>query len=387
MKRFFTLLVVIMAIISGCSKKQATITGNFTQGTEKSYIYLSKIEIDQSIFVDSAKISNNNFRFKVDITDPTFFMVGTSDNEFVTILAEPGEKVSLKFNSKTPNRNYTVSGSEGSANIQKLDNDLLKTNKTLDSLVTVYSDMLTNNADPKAISDIEELYTKTVKDQRMKNIKFIIENTHSFASVYALYQQYEDQQYVLYDNKDLQYIKIVTDTLSKYHPNSKIVSAMKADLERGTQALISQQVNRIIQSEDLGEAVIDPNLLDSNGKRVSLSSLRGKYVLLDFFSFNSTDCVANNEDMKQLYKIYHKKGFEIYQINIDESEDEWRQYISYEDIPWISLREDDPYYLENARLFNVRTLPANYLFDTKGNIIASNLFGRNLRIKLDQIFN
>ena len=123
MKRFFTLLVVIMVIISGCSKKQATITGNFTQGTEKSYIYLSKIEIDQSIFIDSAKISNNNFRFKVEITDPTFFMVGTSDNEFVTILAEPGEKVSLKFNGKTPNRNYTVSGSEGSANIQKLDND------------------------------------------------------------------------------------------------------------------------------------------------------------------------------------------------------------------------------------------------------------------------
>ena len=97
--------------------------------------------------------------------------------------------------------------------------------------------------------------------------------------------------------------------------------------------------------------------------------------------------MANNEELKQIYKTYHKKGFEIYQINIDESEDEWRTYINFEDFPWISLREDDPYYLENARLFNVRTLPANYLFDTKGNIIASNLFGRSLRIKLDQIFN
>ncbi|MBP5708251.1 MAG: TlpA family protein disulfide reductase, partial [Bacteroidales bacterium] len=197
----------------------------------------------------------------------------------------------------------------------------------------------------------------------------------------------EDQQYVLYDNKDLQYLKIVTDTLSKYHPNSKIVSAMKADLQRGTQSLISQQVNKIIQSEELGEAVLDPNLVDSKGNRVALSSLRGKYVLLDFYSFNSTDCVANNEELKQIYKTYHKKGFEIYQINIDESEDEWRTYINFEDFPWISLREDDPYYLENARLFNVRTLPANYLFDTKGNIIASNLFGRSLKIKLDQIFN
>ena len=162
---------------------------------------------------------------------------------------------------------------------------------------------------------------------------------------------------------------------------------MKTDLQRGSQALFSQQINRLIQSDEISETILDPNLLDNTGKRVSLSSLRGKYVLLDFYSFNSNNCVTNNQTMKQLYNTYHNKGFEIYQINLDADEETWKTYINYEDIPWISVREDDPTYLVNARLFNVKSLPTNYLFDTKGNIIASNLFGRNLRIKLDQIFN
>lgn len=84
--------------------------------------------------------------------------------------------------------------------------------------------------------------------------------------------------------------------------------------------------------------------------------------------------------------MYNKKGFEIYQINLDESEADWKAAVSFDELPWISTREDDPLNPKNAILFNVKKLPTNYLFDKNGKIIATNLHGRSLKLKLEQLF-
>lgn len=84
--------------------------------------------------------------------------------------------------------------------------------------------------------------------------------------------------------------------------------------------------------------------------------------------------------------MYKKKGFEIFQISLDTDEAKWKTAVHFDELPWISAREENPENPRNANLFNVRSLPANYLFDPQGNIIASNLHGRNLQLKLSQIF-
>jgi hypothetical protein len=91
--------------------------------------------------------------------------------------------------------------------------------------------------------------------------------------------------------------------------------------------------------------------------------------------------------LKEFYKLYNKKGFEIYQIDLDENESNWKEAVRFDELPWISTREDDPKDPKNAILFNVQNLPTNYLFDKENKIIASNLHGRELQLKLEQIFN
>jgi hypothetical protein len=140
-------------------------------------------------------------------------------------------------------------------------------------------------------------------------------------------------------------------------------------------------------SESLPETRLDPDLQDINGKRIKLSSLRGKYVLLTFWSANSRECIAENLQLKEFHRIYNRRGFEIYQINLDEDESVWRAAVKFDELPWISTREDDPSNPRNAILYNVKSLPTNYLYDPNGNIIASNLHGRSLQIKLNQLFN
>ena len=96
--------------------------------------------------------------------------------------------------------------------------------------------------------------------------------------------------------------------------------------------------------------------------------------------------MAENLLLKEYYKLYHSKGFEIYQINVDESESDWKKAVGFDELPWISTREDDPSNLVNTKLFNVTTLPANYMFDKVGNIIGSNLHDKTLQLKLEQLF-
>ena len=96
--------------------------------------------------------------------------------------------------------------------------------------------------------------------------------------------------------------------------------------------------------------------------------------------------MAENLQLKDLYKLYNRNGFEIYQINLDADENAWKSAVRFDELPWISTREDDPSNPLTARLFNVRELPANYLFDKQGNLEATNLHGRTLKLKLDQLF-
>jgi len=134
------------------------------------------------------------------------------------------------------------------------------------------------------------------------------------------------------------------------------------------------------------EVSLDPDLKDVNGKRIKLSSLKGKYVLLSFWSADSRDCITENLQLKSLYKTYSKRGFEIYQINLDTDESKWRNAVSFDELPWINTREDDPSNPVNAKYYNVRSLPANFLYDREGLLIGNNLHGRNLQIKLEQLF-
>jgi hypothetical protein len=90
--------------------------------------------------------------------------------------------------------------------------------------------------------------------------------------------------------------------------------------------------------------------------------------------------------LKTLYSQYRRKGFEIYQINVDPEEQKWRDAVKFDELPWISVREDNPLNPRFATLYNVQSLPTNYLYSPEGEIIASNLQGRALAIKLEQIF-
>jgi hypothetical protein len=384
MKRTLFLLALIIAV-SACKDKNAFHVNGVTTDKKGKYIYINRVDVDTPILIDSARISKKGgFRFKVKAAEPDFFQLGFTSSDFITLLAEPGERINLVFKGKNLFENYSVSGSSGSEKLQMLDLALTDTKRKLDSLTAVYK---TNSKKPGFDVQgqiLEAEYSRLLKEQRKKNIEFIVNNVSSLASIKALYQRIDLDTYVLYDQHDLQYLKIVTDSLTHHYPNSKHVQALARDFGKEMNQMYMSQLEQL--TKNIPQTKLDPDLKDISGKRIALSSLRGKYVLLAFWSARSRECIEENLQLKQFYKLYTKKGFEIYQINLDENESDWKSAVKFDELPWISTREDDPLDLKNAVIFNVKSLPANYLFDKEGNIIATNLHGRSLQLRLEQLF-
>lgn len=386
MKRTLLLLALVILALPACKEKSSFTVKGTIKGEKKNYINLSRVDVSTTILIDSAKVSSNGqFRFRVKATDPEFYQLGYSSSEFITLLAEPGEKINLSFEGKKLYSDYKVYGSEGTDKLRVLDSALAVTTRKLDSLSTLYSKASTETGFESRGPELEKQFTTILNDQRKKNIAFIITNIHSLASIKALYQKINSETYVLYNPKDLQYLKIVTDTLTKYYPRSKHVQALASDFTREMGELYTNQVHEM--AKNVPETKLDPDLKTVDGKRIALSSLKGKYVLLTFWSVRSAACLEENLKLKEYYRQFNRKGFEIYQINIDENEELWKNAVKFDELPWISTREDDPRDPFNVRIFNVRSLPANFLFDREGRIIGTNLHGKALDIKLNQLFN
>jgi predicted small secreted protein len=385
MKRTLLLLLPLL-LLAGCQNKNTFTVKGVIRDPQKKAVSLNRVDVNRLMLIDSSKISGNgSFKFRVKSTGPEFYQIGYSDSDFVTLLAEPGERIKLFFTGKTTSGDYTLTGSKGSEDVRMLDMRLAAAKRKLDSLRVAYTDASGKPDFDEKKSMLENEFNDILKELRKKNIEFIISNTRSMASLKAVYQRIDDNSYVLNEPRDLQYMKIISDSLGRYYPGSKNVKALAEDLKNELNQMYSNQIQSMASKSP--EAKLDPNLKDITGKRIALSSLKGKVVLLTFWSVDSKECITENLQLKDIYKTFSKKGFEIYQVNVDESEKKWRDEVRFDELPWINTREDDPLNPANVVLFNVKSLPANFLFDRDGTIIGSNLHGRSLQIRLNQLFN
>jgi hypothetical protein len=380
----FALFLFVAAVLAGCGEDdKVVIKGSFGKAKE-GVVYLDQSDVDRSTVIDSATIKRNRFKFSTTITGPEFLQVRLNNNDFIGLLASPGEEINLNFGSSPLVMNYTVSGSAGSDLIRGLDQYLFTTKVKLDSLTKLYTGLSDDEIAVQG-AGLEKAYVDAVEAQRKHNIEFILGNITSLASIKALYQRIDENTYVLYQPRDLQFLKIVSDSLSVKYPVSKHVRALK---ENVTSELNRMYIDRLTSmATEVSPVKADPVLPDTQGKMIRLSSLRGKYVLVTFWATTSEDCLAELSALKNIYSLYHARGLEIYQVSLDADPSRWKNVVKFEEIPWISVREEDPGNPAYAMAMNISRVPSNLLFDPEGNIINTNLYGRNLQIRMDQLFN
>jgi peroxiredoxin len=366
-------IVVLTLIFWSCNKpNQFKIKGKITHA-DGMMIYLDELHVSRATTIDSTEIDKNGeFEIKGKTSIPTFYLLRLTEKNFITLLVDSAEVVTVQADEVNFASRYSVEGSLGSMLVNELSNKLNSTKQRLDSLASlnfIYKGM---DDYPQLKVQLDEAYNKIVNEQVEFSTQFVKNNPFSMASVLALYQKFDTNNYVI---KDLQSLKVVASALNSIYPQSEHVKALYANTLELVKSEKAAKMQQYIQEN--GSNSPDIVLPDKNGKQVALSSLRGKYVLLHFWSAKDRGSRIVNETLVELYRKFGNKGLEIYQVSIDDDKEAWIKAIGEDGLTWVNVG-DMAGSTQAVHTYNIQEVPFNYLLDKDGVVIAKGLKGPNL---------
>jgi len=134
-------------------------------------------------------------------------------------------------------------------------------------------------------------------------------------------------------------------------------------------------------------AMPDFAVMDTSGKILKLSDLRGKYVLVDFWASWCIPCRKENPNVVKAYKAYHDKGFEIVGVSLDTKKDAWQNAIAKDGLTWNHVSDLKGWESGVVQEFGITVVPTSFLLDKSGKVIANNLREEALPKKLAQLLN
>lgn len=373
------LFLILVVALTACNRERIKISGRF-DNAGKQMLYLEEVSVYETRTADSVLLENNGrFSFKYNSSEPGFYQLRLDSTGSVVLFPEPGERIRITADASRMLPTLRVEGSHGTEQVTKLIRLLDIARTRTDSLRSLYA---TASTDTMRSSLIRE-YENVLENHRKSSIAYILTHTRSLSSLYALYQQYYQGDYVFYKATDLQFFRIVSDSLSKYYPKSKHVIALKAY----TDNLISKYRAEVIMQSVPAESGLPVLALpDAKGDTVNLRSFRGKYVLLTFWASSCTECVKQNLELKKLYARYKGRDFEIVQVSFDNSTEAWKDQLRFDELPWVSLI--DTRYPNSPLVgnFNISGIPSNYLIGKdNASILGKNLSATDLRNKLEDL--
>ena len=381
MKSIFILFGITVLLYSCNSNNEGyKISGKVNGGNGKT-IFLSA-----SNKIDSVKIeSDNSFKFEGKITESDFYNLYFDKTNPILLFIDSIDKVVIETDTANFASNYSVKGSKTSEQIKELQAGL---NASFLKVQKLYEEKV-EKADSTKIDSLKTVFNNEsniiIENHRQEIFKFIKNNPSSFACLPAIYQSFDSRNPVFSYEMDAPYYHLIDSALMRKSPNSKHTKEYHSQIVEFKQQFAQQQMqdNKIQQ----GMEAPDFEVPSPEGNSIKLSSFRGDYVLLDFWASWCSPCRQENPAVLQAFNQFQKKGFRVFQVSLDKDKNEWTKAIQKDNLGQWKHGSDLQYWnCAPAKLYGVQSIPANFLIDPKGKIVAKNLRGQQLIDALNQIY-
>ena len=368
---FFSLIgVLALSLAANAQMKPFTVTGKIKSATPGNYVFL-ETNTQPARKLDSAKVeTGNTFTLNSQVADGgQVFVLSVGGGQKVPLLVEGGETLTVtadgyRMDAKTGQEGKaTVTGSKNMEYYEKLAT-LQKEMRTKGEAAQKQYQAASDKKDTKKMEQIEQEFS-VLEKQASEKVKAILpEMGTSLVSLFALNYINIDQDFPTYE--------ALADRFEKENPNSPHAKALIGRVAR-------------IRGVMVGAQAPDISLSDTTGTPVALSSLRGKYVLIDFWASWCGPCRMENPNVVRVYNKFKDKGFTIYSVSLDQTKPNWTKAIRNDNMTWTNVSDLKFWQSAAAQQYGVQAIPQTFLLDRDGKIIAKNLRGDALEQKLEEI--
>jgi peroxiredoxin len=368
MRKLLFFVLALPLVWFGCDTNKEpsfTINAEITGPEESTLITMNKIVDGKLEVLDSAFLTKSKVTFSGSLDQPEmiYFRVGDT-RQIINVFCE--------------NSNIAVN-----VNVDSLDKAIVKGSSIHDELMEFIAYMepvgerqaelgeqyqeAAASSNMEKMRDIVDQYEALRLEQIERIKKFVASKPISYISPYII------KMYLFNDLEVEELERMLTGLDTSIHDALEY-----AELSKHLSTL---------KSLAIGEPAIDFALNDTTGNPIAISSFKGKFLLIDFWASWCAPCRKENPNVVRLYNDYSDKGFEIIGVSFDEDRGRWIQAIHDDGLTWPHVSDLKGFNSAAAQLYAIHAIPATFLLDREGNIVAKGLRGAALREKLEELYD
>ncbi|MFC7668802.1 redoxin domain-containing protein [Hymenobacter humi] len=363
------LAATVLTMANACQNADAAdgyeVSGQLKNAPAGTVVRLSELVANQ--FVEKGQTKTDaagKFTFKGTSAAPGIYQLKLDDANQVLLMLDNKTKVQISGDAKSLPVTYTVKGSKDTEVLRQLTQVMQGTKTQLEGLGQRYNAAGQAGKADEMKSIEKQFYV--IQGQNNNKIKTLIRrNATTVVGGFAVGA-------FLNPEEEFSFVDSVAAVQRKANPTSPFTKELTARLEpmRATAA---------------GAMAPEINLAKPEGGTLALSSLRGKYVLLDFWASWCGPCRQENPNVVRAYNQFKDKGFTIYSVSLDQDKGKWEKAIAADGLTWHHVSDLAGWNSVGGAAYGVKSIPQSYLIDPQGRIIAKNLRGEALAAKLAEV--